>query len=1474
MSTPPSNKPTWNGDEGTVPSLPVKKSPVPPSAEPTPTSPAASQDPTWRGDERTMTGIPATGAARPAEANAPESNGDQPTSGGPWRGEERTMTGMPVSPATPAAPVPSAGPWRGEERTMTGMPVSPATPAAPVPSAGPWRGEERTMTGMPVAGASPAASATSSSDDASPASAGPWRGEERTMTGIPATAGAPASPVGEWRGEERTMPGIPLGIQPRRPAGTPEWRGDERTMPGIAAKPAKHGKKPDNDSTPRLASGDPDATPRTAAATGIPGGPLVARPNSGVQDDWHLQGKTGELTGQSFGDYEIGRILGVGGMGIIYRARQISLNRRVAVKTLSSAYSQDPIQRARFEIEARTASLIQSPHIVAVYAAGSYNDVIYFVMEYVEGSHLGTIISERARQGGGLQPAVALDYILQAARGLSAAAAHGVVHRDIKPSNLLITTDGTVKIADFGISKIAGDNNLTRTGTAVGTPSYISPEQGRGEKTDVRSDLYSLGVVMYEALIGQKPFTGDNADAVIYQHNYAEPKALRSIDPTIPETYQAVVVRCLQKDPLRRYQTADELIADIERIQAGDVSVTAMLQARYGTGAEDAMRKRLGRRQRLLVPIAAGLLLLSAIGGGFWWWSSQREAREQQRTTVLRLRDQLRATLDAPVRVPPSAAPDLQTMVRLAGAADTDVVRWQAKIGRVESLHTRLARLDARELPDVTLRAEAMADLATLAELVGPDNPEQVRWRARLAEATGEITRLRQQLAELDADPDATVAQRERLSPSLAQLILLVGAEDSDAARWKRRLEVLDARLADLLKQLAPLQDAKAIHTDQQLARFQAALDELRRRHGTAPAGEVETQAREAMAVHRAAIARLRDTLSRLDEVEVPTTSTLRRAEPDLITYRARVAADDVQLMRWEQKAEAAHRRISDLEERSAVLDRAAELSEAELTAAGAALDALRPLLDSETAQTRARATALRGAQATLETWRADLLPLDKADPLPVVTCERARLALAGLDRRLAIREAAKVAATRRLLEEERRLNEVRARCAVADGDVPVTKALVEDIQLYGKLVGEDHADFKRWHLRVIDYVELRRRLDVLDRPAELPKGVDADLDAFARIVGEDDRTLQGWRTKVKNTRELIRILTPLSSVAPLPIEAEANLEVLVKLIGEFAEEPTWDAKIKRVRGLTATCTRDLASTAVLLAPGAAERLQQLRDLIGRTPDVIAWEERLRLLVGPGRPAWASDYTVDSHGPRAIWRVTAVDGSELLIAFRHVPAGECDVGSPEDEAGHENDESRFRVRLTRGRWLAETETTQALWASITGSWPATDRDPQRPVEHVSWKEVQDFLARVRVQFPALSVRLPTEAEWEYACRAGGADSAYAAGDVSALDRQSWYRSTSGDRSQPIGRRAPNALGLYDMLGNVWEWCEDRYGSYPTGEATDPLGSERDTRVARGGGWGDRARLVRAANRVALDPSVRSASLGFRLVIDAAETPAQ
>jgi predicted Ser/Thr protein kinase len=1233
-----------------------------------------------------------------------------------------------------------------------------------------------------------------------------------------------ASPAPRWNGTEATA-----GQAPR-------WDGDERTDP----------------------EGRWQGTEHTAAEGS---GRASSRPAPPADDGWHRQGTRGPLTGQVFADYEIGTVLGEGGMGTVYRARQISLGRRVAVKTLSSAVGNEPLQRARFEIEARAASLIQSPHVVAVFAAGSWDGTAYFVMEYVEGSDLGSLIDAQAGRGLGHQRAMEL--AMQAARGLSAAAAKGIVHRDIKPGNLLLTGDGMLKIADFGISKIEGDHNLTRTGTAVGTPSYLSPEQGRGEPTDTRSDIYSLGCVIYETLTGRKPFIGDNADAVIYQHNYGEPPLPRALDPTIPEPVQALVVRCLQKDPAKRYQHPDDLIRDLDAIRSGDVSVTALLQARYGTGAEEQMRRRLGRRNRWALPLAAALALAALAGGTLVWRQSTTESRALAQRTEEQLRLRLRDALDRIQPPPPGSVDDLAALIRLAGSDDADVRRWSGKIERLAGIEERLAQLHGDTLPGAAMRNAAVGDLAELAGLVGAGSPTAQRAEARLDETTAEMRRLRQQLAELDGDADTTLAVRERLDPPMTALTALASEGDADLARWRRRIATLDARVATLRSGLAVLDRRDAMPDEPALDRASEALDELARRRGSVPGDVDELRWRAALAGHRAAIARQRDRLARLDDTIQLDEALLAQLEPELAAYRLRVLPDQADRLRWEGRVDSARRRLAELRSRCAALDQAGELPLPRLQDARTALGDLRPLVAIDDADVIRRSQLLNAADAALSGWRNDLSYLDDPAALTLAAQQQAHTAVTALIARQALGDVEQRRVEQRLRTETRNLAELRSRCSAADNaGVRISAALADDILLYGRLMGDEDVDYRRWRTRIVDFVALRRRLAPLERAEPLPDTVDADLATLARLVDADDAMLAAWRSKVLRVRALLLQLAPLDGMAALPLDADPAIDELHELIGSFPQEPAWKAKVARVHRLEAACAARLGSSNVLLAPDAGRLLADLLTETGPTPALAAWQARAGILTGPPRPTWAAEHGSDAHGPRAV--VELPGEPRLVLAFRFVPPGTFIIGSPVTETGRDGDEITVEITLSHGRWMAETEVTQAQWSRVMGG--STQRSPDLPADRITWDQANAWCDRLGTLI-RVHARLPTEAEWEYACRAGGNDADFITGQPSTLDRVAWYRDTADDGSHAVGRRPPNALGLHDLLGNVWEWCSDRYGLYPATGATDPQGGEQEARVVRGGCWADPARILRAANRAAMSPQTRSSQIGFRVVID-------
>ncbi|MFB6959475.1 Stk1 family PASTA domain-containing Ser/Thr kinase [Streptomyces sp. NPDC056309] len=291
------------------------------------------------------------------------------------------------------------------------------------------------------------------------------------------------------------------------------------------------------------------------------------------------------------GRYELGHVLGRGGMAEVYLAHDTRLGRTVAVKTLRADLARDPSFQARFRREAQSAASLNHPAIVAVYDTGEdYIDGVsipYIVMEYVDGSTLRELL----HSGRKLLPERSMEMTIGILQGLEYAHRSGIVHRDIKPANVMLTRNGQVKVMDFGIARAMGDSGMTMTQTAavIGTAQYLSPEQAKGEQVDARSDLYSTGCLLYELLTVRPPFVGDSPVAVAYQHVREEPQPPSVFDPEITPEMDAIVMRALVKDPDYRYQSADEMRADIEACLDGQpVAATAALgSVGYGGYPDD-----------------------------------------------------------------------------------------------------------------------------------------------------------------------------------------------------------------------------------------------------------------------------------------------------------------------------------------------------------------------------------------------------------------------------------------------------------------------------------------------------------------------------------------------------------------------------------------------------------------------------------------------------------------------------------------------------------------------------------------------------------------------------------------------------------------------------------------------------------------------------------------------------------------------
>ena len=346
------------------------------------------------------------------------------------------------------------------------------------------------------------------------------------------------------------------------------------------------------------------------------------------------------------GRYTVQDRIGTGGMAIVYRGLDNVLGRTVAIKTMLPQYANDPSFAARFKQEAQAAAALQSPYIVSVYDWGKDGDTYFIVMEYLRGTDLKSGIKKH----GALDGRKVAQIGSQISQALSVAHKHDIIHRDIKPQNIMVQPDGNIKVMDFGIAR-AKNSHLTQDNNVLGTAHYVSPEQTQGKELGPTSDIYSLGIVMYEAATGEVPFKGDDAISVALKQVSEQPVPPSQINPTVDPQLEGIILKCMQKDPAARFQTADELARVLRDYLAGRMAAvtnaTAVLgaasdstqamniatplipadareriannQGRRGNGesalAEAEQRAR-SRKRKIIVGVLALLAVVAAIVGG------------------------------------------------------------------------------------------------------------------------------------------------------------------------------------------------------------------------------------------------------------------------------------------------------------------------------------------------------------------------------------------------------------------------------------------------------------------------------------------------------------------------------------------------------------------------------------------------------------------------------------------------------------------------------------------------------------------------------------------------------------------------------------------------------------------------------------------------------------------------------------------
>lgn len=1051
-------------------------------------------------------------------------------------------------------------------------------------------------------------------------------------------------------------------------------------------------------------------------------------------------GLRGPLSGRVWAGFQVGDLLGRGGMGEVYLAEQRSLGRVVALKVLDAGSGGSPERRARFLAEVHAAARVSSPHVVAVHDSGEEDGHLWLAMECVAGRSLAEDLHLRRLEE---RPCAALEVItigLQVASGLASAHAEHLVHRDIKPGNLLIATHGGVKIADFGLVRMLDQPGLTLSGMTLGTPQYMAPEQGRGVVVDARSDLYSLGVVLYELATLRLPFDGDTAETLIFQHNFVEPLLPCSLNPALPGPLQAVIMTCLQKDPTRRYGDAGTLAIDLGRVRDGLAPRQAVFSSRgISTGARQALRQHVAGARRWLLPALIIALLVSAV---VWAW---RDLSWRDQAVGQREVEELRSRLGPLILVQPvpiGAGTALDRLAVLAGEGDALVAVGRAKLARLTELAALMAAIEAMPVP-LHADCERLRVAVTEVEaLVGPDgDPAARRARDWLATQEVAVAACRARLAALlDAGGPRDAAARSEVLRRWEDFHRMVASDDPDLRRWQIDLALGPDRLAQARARLASLDAAESPTVDPELL-----AADLERLAATSP-GEASLPAwRARVAALRADRDADRALLSRLAIATVLVTDDAVAARRALAALRAIQALPPAEDARWQARLAARDEELSALRGHLAILDAPRSLP----TGLGADLDRLEALVGFHDPQ----AVAWRARYAEIRALQARLAPLDRAASPPIA--------------------------------------------AAADHARLLT------------LVGADDPQVVVWGHKLAELEALRQRLAVCDRAAPLPTDIDEQLAAWDALAGRGDVDGERWRARLMERRTLAGRLAAWDSLVVLP--------------------------------------------AAQVEPARAA-LARYRALAGE--DAVAARAGLRLeaLLGPGAAAWTAASGRDEQGP---WCDLAVGGAHQRL--RWLPPGETVLGDP--EAG----EPRRRVRRRNGLWIADSECGQALWVAVMDRNPSSVQDPRRPVERVDAVQAEVFCRRLRALLPSCPVRLPSEAEWEAAMRAGSERPWGGMADA-GLDAAVAHRGSSPDGPRPLAAGPANRIGVHDGPGNLWEWCADGFVPLVPGDAEDPLAPPAARRVVRGGSWAEGLDACRLAVRRGEAADLVSPLIGFRFVI--------
>ena len=1048
--------------------------------------------------------------------------------------------------------------------------------------------------------------------------------------------------------------------------------------------------------------------------------------------------------GQKLGNYVIESLLGAGGMAVVFRGTQVSLNRPVAIKVLPKQFTEKKAFVERFESEAAVLASMNHQNIVGVIDRGYEEDTYFIVMECIEGETLKDVLIREGR----LKQENICAIAEQVLAGLDYAHQNGVVHRDIKPGNIMITRNRIVKLADFGLAhlgKAQGGLDVTMAGQAMGTLKYMAPEQLADAKhVDGRADIYSFGVCLYEMLTGDLPL--------------GTFKMPSETDSSLDARWDDVIRKALRMDPEERFAGAEELAAAIR-----EIGTTERVTARDREAAEE---------KEIVREAAASVVTCSQCGHES---AATATACERCGHTLSDIFDKC-----------PKCGQNIRVDIATCTKCGTDMEKVRAGQRRTAlAIQTRAKGLAANRRFD-----SAIAEVAKLTQFTSREYAA-VRKSAQL---WSENIRKKKDLYEERVYEAGSRAIAEREFERALELWRVLPDDYKDVGTQRKR--ILSAR------------DKARIALGKGSSFFRAgnyaeAVAALGKAHAFWPH---DKKIADYLAQARADMGKSK--FQQLYERYVPLkvrelSLSLRLGVPAAAMILALGAVFGIQCARSQ----------------SARADIKKAISQAQgLVDQGKFEDSI---------------TLLNKAIGRYETSRPEVL-------------KEVRSFKEDIGRRIITREKERSEKTRQAAEHK-----VIYEKALAAGKLLLQRGRCEEaLQALEKAQRFGETD------------EVAALLDQARTKVEEQRILAERRKEYEAALAEGNRLLkqQSWTDAEAAFKKALAIEGYSGDVraseaiqsAKAGAEAKRKKEAYEKALKE-AQDAYAAARGSREKSLWRK-VRQAAEAAI--ATGYSDVSEAKRLLIPPLP--FGWTKqtrRVKVVTSDGQETKEIMYCKNSLG----------------MEFVMIPAGSFVMGSVSSAEGRRGSEVPHPVQITQSFYMGAFEVTQRQYRRVMRSNPAHFKHPDKPVEKVSWQDATEFCQRLSAMEEA-TYRLATEAEWEYACRAGS-KTAFYFGDKELLAEYANSGQKGRDdgfaKTAPIGKFRPNAFGLYDMHGNVWEWCLDWFAPVHHSESKmdDPKGpSEGKFRVRRGGSWINDWESCRSAKRSKSKPETRNSNLGFRVVV--------